>query len=58
MNGSVAKMLRKMKSNDKISKKAWKSLTPSQREQVSKVYHTDGPNKAVVAFGKALGNIT
>ncbi len=58
MNGKVAKMLRKMKSNDKRSKEAWKSLTDNQRGRVSAVYRSNGPDKALVAFGKVLGNIT
>ena len=57
MNGKVSKMLKKMELNDKRSKKAWTGLTPDQRGRIRSVFKIDGPNKALIQFGKELGNI-
>lgn len=58
MNGKVSKMLKKMKSDDKTSKKMFQSLTSNQKGKIRAVFRTKGPGPAVVEFGKQLGNIT
>lgn len=61
MNGQAAKMLRKMQANDKKSKRLWQSLTPAQKERVTKTYNSyeqpEGARRAVVTFMQQIGSI-
>lgn len=54
MSERNARMLRKMKANDKKSKRAWNKLTPFQRSKVRAVYDPRSPNDAVIAFAKEI----
>ncbi len=59
MNGKAARMLRKMRANDKKSKRLWKSLTQAQRIKVSATYnsyedHKKGAMEAVVTLAEVL----
>ena len=54
MSERNAKMLRKMKANDKKSKRAWKALTHIQRSNVRAEYDRLNPDEAVIAFAKEV----
>ncbi|MHA2403865.1 MAG: hypothetical protein ACXADH_12795 [Candidatus Kariarchaeaceae archaeon] len=56
MNGKVSKLLRKMRGNDKRSKRLWRLLTPNQRGKVRAAYTTnpDNPAEAVAIMYEEL----
>lgn len=59
MNGKAARMLRRMKADDKRSKRLWKSLNHIQRERVFATYNSyenklEGAKEAVVTLVEVL----
>lgn len=52
MNGKAAKMLRKLKANDNVSKSIWKSLNHIQRGKIRSVFKKEGPERALVLLSQ------